>query len=199
MIVQVNDAGDVQASTHTRLNADREGDSVMLKPLAEASRKRPVPRACAARFGGPVVRSGDDFATRRCLWPRRQVAPFYHASRACLPPMAERSAKTNSQGHRSSGRSPVCFAISASITGPISSLSCHAKRYCGQPSRRIVRCDPDVRTIRHPIRSNAASTRRAFVAGHRLKRLARIAPCRRPSSRRAQSLQRLLGRPAPSP
>jgi len=28
---------------------------------------------------------------------------------------------------RSSGASPVCFAISASILGPISTLSCHAK------------------------------------------------------------------------
>jgi hypothetical protein len=42
MIVEVNDAGEilvpaelVQAPPHTRLNADREGDSVVLKPLAE--------------------------------------------------------------------------------------------------------------------------------------------------------------------
>jgi hypothetical protein len=41
MIVEVNDAGEilvpaelVQAAPHTRLRADREGDSVVLKPLA---------------------------------------------------------------------------------------------------------------------------------------------------------------------
>jgi hypothetical protein len=42
MIIEVNDAGEilvpaelVQAPPHTRLEADREGDSVVLKPLAE--------------------------------------------------------------------------------------------------------------------------------------------------------------------
>ena len=42
MIVEVNDAGEilipaelVQAAPRTRLKADREGDSVVLKPLAE--------------------------------------------------------------------------------------------------------------------------------------------------------------------
>jgi bifunctional DNA-binding transcriptional regulator/antitoxin component of YhaV-PrlF toxin-antitoxin module len=42
MIVEVNDAGEilvpaelVQAAPHTRLEADREGDSVVLRPLAE--------------------------------------------------------------------------------------------------------------------------------------------------------------------
>lgn len=42
MIVEVNDAGEilvpaelVQAPPHTRLEADREGDSVVLKPLAD--------------------------------------------------------------------------------------------------------------------------------------------------------------------
>jgi hypothetical protein len=41
MIVEVNDAGEilvpaelVQAAPHTRLNAHREGDSVVLKPVA---------------------------------------------------------------------------------------------------------------------------------------------------------------------
>ena len=45
-IVEVNDAGEilvpaelVQAAPHTRLNADREGDSVVLKPLAERPRE----------------------------------------------------------------------------------------------------------------------------------------------------------------
>jgi hypothetical protein len=47
MIIEVNDAGEilvpaelVQAAPHTRLNADREGDSVVLKPLAERPRER---------------------------------------------------------------------------------------------------------------------------------------------------------------
>jgi len=49
MIVEVNDAGEilvpaelVQAAPHTRLKADREGDSVVLKPLAAkpAGRRR---------------------------------------------------------------------------------------------------------------------------------------------------------------
>lgn len=42
MIVEVNDAGEilvpaelVQAPPYTRLEADREGDSIVLKPLAE--------------------------------------------------------------------------------------------------------------------------------------------------------------------
>jgi len=47
MIVEVNDAGEilvpaelVQAAPHTRLEADREGDSVVLKPLPKKHRKR---------------------------------------------------------------------------------------------------------------------------------------------------------------
>jgi bifunctional DNA-binding transcriptional regulator/antitoxin component of YhaV-PrlF toxin-antitoxin module len=47
MIVEVNDAGEilvpaelVQAAPHTRLKADREGDSVVLKPLAEKAAGR---------------------------------------------------------------------------------------------------------------------------------------------------------------
>ncbi len=44
MIVEANDAGDilvpaelVQAAPHTRLEAGREGDAVVLRPLAERS------------------------------------------------------------------------------------------------------------------------------------------------------------------
>jgi hypothetical protein len=47
MIVEVNDAGEilvsaelVQAAPHTRLKADREGDSVVLKPLAAKGKQR---------------------------------------------------------------------------------------------------------------------------------------------------------------
>ena len=47
MIVEVNDAGDilvpaelVQATPHTRLEADREGDAVILRPLTERSARR---------------------------------------------------------------------------------------------------------------------------------------------------------------
>ncbi len=51
MIVEVNDAGEilipaelVRAAPHTRLKADREGDSVVLKPLAEkpAAKRRSI-------------------------------------------------------------------------------------------------------------------------------------------------------------
>ena len=47
MIVEVNDAGDilipaelVQAAPHTRLEAGREGDAVILRPLAERPARR---------------------------------------------------------------------------------------------------------------------------------------------------------------
>jgi hypothetical protein len=47
MIIEVNDAGEilipaelVKAPPHTRLEADREGDSVVLKPLAEKPARR---------------------------------------------------------------------------------------------------------------------------------------------------------------
>jgi hypothetical protein len=47
MIIEVNDAGEilvpaelVQAPPHTRLKADREGDSVVLKPVADKPRER---------------------------------------------------------------------------------------------------------------------------------------------------------------
>jgi hypothetical protein len=50
MIVEVNDAGEilvpaelVRAAPHTRLEADREGDSVVLKLLAETPRRRNHP------------------------------------------------------------------------------------------------------------------------------------------------------------
>jgi hypothetical protein len=50
MIIEVNDAGEilvpaelVQAPPHTRLEADRKGDSVVLKPLAkEPTRRTPL-------------------------------------------------------------------------------------------------------------------------------------------------------------
>ncbi len=45
MIIEVNDAGEilvpaelVQATPHTRLKADREGDAVVLKPLTQKLR-----------------------------------------------------------------------------------------------------------------------------------------------------------------
>ncbi len=47
MIVEVNESGEilvpaelVQAPPHTRLKADREGDSVVLKPLARKTAER---------------------------------------------------------------------------------------------------------------------------------------------------------------
>ncbi len=48
MIVEVNDRGElvlppelVQAAPHTRLDADRQGDTVRLKPIAGAPVQRP--------------------------------------------------------------------------------------------------------------------------------------------------------------
>ncbi len=50
MIVEVNDAGEilvpaelVQATPHTRLEADREGDAVIVRPLADQSARRNQP------------------------------------------------------------------------------------------------------------------------------------------------------------
>ena len=47
MIVEVNDSGEilvpaelVRAAPHTRLEADREGDSVVLRPLVETPARR---------------------------------------------------------------------------------------------------------------------------------------------------------------
>jgi bifunctional DNA-binding transcriptional regulator/antitoxin component of YhaV-PrlF toxin-antitoxin module len=47
MIVEVNDAGEVlvpaelvQAAPHTRIEADRQGDSVILRPVAEKPARR---------------------------------------------------------------------------------------------------------------------------------------------------------------
>lgn len=64
MIVEVNDAGEilvpaelVQSPPHTRLDAEREGDTVILKPLAKKSRVKPrlvssLP-VLAGRFADP--------------------------------------------------------------------------------------------------------------------------------------------------
>jgi hypothetical protein len=47
MIVEVNDAGEilvpaelVQAAPHTRIEADRQGDSVILRPVRETPKRR---------------------------------------------------------------------------------------------------------------------------------------------------------------
>ena len=67
-------------------------------------------------------------------------------------------------------RQPVFFAIRISTRGPISASSLKAKTKSGQPSPDSVRCEPDVRLIVQPIRSNAARTRRVFAAGQPLTR-----------------------------
>jgi hypothetical protein len=58
MIVEVNEAGEilvpaelVQAAPHTRLKADREGDSVVLTPLA----KRPARRGHRLIDSPPIL------------------------------------------------------------------------------------------------------------------------------------------------
>jgi len=71
-------------------------------------------------------------------------------------------------GYKSSGRSPVCRATRASMTGPISSPSWKAHVKLGQPGRTRVRWEPVVRAICHPVRRRAARTRLALLAGQRL-------------------------------
>ena len=70
MIIEVNEAGEilvpaelVQAPPRTRLEADREGDAVVLKPLAE----KPAPRTRLAS-SLPVLdgRLADPAMTFRC-------------------------------------------------------------------------------------------------------------------------------------
>jgi hypothetical protein len=74
---------------------------------------------------------------------------------------------------RSSGVSPVRFAILANIFGPISSSSWNAKTKSSEFGRLSVRCEPDCRFTRQPILSNALRTRRAFEDGQLLKRRGR--------------------------
>src|ERR1019366_8129032 len=70
----------------------------------------------------------------------------------------------------------------------------------GQPSRRMVLWEPDVRTIRHPIRCSAASARRALVAGQSLMRLWKTVACRvRAASLRARFLRLSRGGQGPWP
>jgi hypothetical protein len=81
------------------------------------------------------VASSSTSKTRPDLWSRERLLMVSRlrlsmASGGCAGPEGR---------YKFSGRSPVRFAISASMTGPISSLSWKAKRYCGQPSRRNVR------------------------------------------------------------
>ncbi len=85
MIVEVNDAGEilvpaelVQATPRTRVKAECEGDSVVLKPLQES----PARRTHAAIDSLPILEgrladSGYDFPPRRHLWLRRQIALYF--------------------------------------------------------------------------------------------------------------------------
>lgn len=70
--------------------------------------------------------------------------------------------------HKSCGRSPVDFAILASIRGPTSSPSWKANTSSRPSACRSNRWEPRERATLQPLRSNAASTRDAFVAGHSL-------------------------------
>ncbi len=69
--------------------------------------------------------------------------------------------------HKSSGVSPVCLAIRASIRCPISSRSWKAKTKFGHPLLLNTRWEvPDWRLIVQPILNNAFNTFRALVDGH---------------------------------
>ena len=62
-------------------------------------------------------------------------------------------------GYRSSEVIPVCFAMRASMRGPISSPSWNANTTSCHPSRDKVRCDPDCRFSFQPIENRAAVER----------------------------------------
>ena len=62
----------------------------------------------------------------------------------------------------------MCFAMRASIFGPISSPSWKAKTKSGLPSRARVLCDPVWRFTCQPIVRSAARTRLAFEEGQLL-------------------------------
>jgi hypothetical protein len=66
MVLEVNDAGEVllpaelvQAAPHTQLEADRQGDSLVLKPVAPA--ERPHILDCLPAIPGRFVDEGTTF------------------------------------------------------------------------------------------------------------------------------------------
>jgi hypothetical protein len=68
VIIEVNDAGEilvpaelVQAPPHTRLKADRQGDSVVLKLLTKSSRRRTQSVASLPVLEGQPLDSGTTF------------------------------------------------------------------------------------------------------------------------------------------
>ena len=71
--------------------------------------------------------------------------------------------------HKSSAVNPVCFAIRASIFGPISTLSWNAQTKSAYPVRCNVMWEEPLRTLAvHPMRNKARYTRLAFELGHLL-------------------------------
>jgi virulence-associated protein VagC len=87
MIVEVNDAGDilvpaelVQAAPHTRLEADREGDAVILRPLAERSARSSAAKTSMAPTAGNAV----FVDTNILVYASFPGAPFHAAARARL-------------------------------------------------------------------------------------------------------------------
>jgi hypothetical protein len=79
VIIEVNDAGEilvpaelVQSPPHTRVEADREGDSVVLKlkPLAEKAAPRTRLASSLPVLVGRLVDSTMTFRREDILWPR---------------------------------------------------------------------------------------------------------------------------------
>lgn len=113
-------------SKQTRSNRDLRRHSARLS-AASSRRAKPACRAVNCRPSDAQNRSGNQGRRRKTLWPsRRRRCGGWN----CL-------AKS---GHRyiSSGLKPVCFAIRASIFGPISALSWKAKTTSGQPGRERI-------------------------------------------------------------
>ncbi len=123
--------------------------------------------------GKARIRGRHAYRSHRRWWRRHKMVTKVKRG---LPPTPS-GITTASQGsgvahetYRSSGARPVRFAIRPSMRGPISSSSWNAKTTSGQSGFARVRWDPDWRFNCHPVRSSAASTRRAFNEGQLVKR-----------------------------
>lgn len=130
--------------------------------------------SCAWQFGDCLLLAG---------------APIRHRKNECPMCIGLQSFRLQN-GYRSFGDRPVCFAIRASIFGPISSPSWKAKTKSGQPFRQRVLCEPDCRLICQLSRNREARSRLALTDGHWLMlQLVWIYLCQRDGFRYAQAVQ----------
>lgn len=127
------------------------GDQRPLNTAANTRKKRPAPAKTLTTYAAPSV---DEF-TASCRQGNREFS-------------CNDSLGGAARGYRSRGRRPVCFAMCASIRGPISSPSWNANTKSGHPSRDNVRCEPDWRLMLHPMRWSGARTRFSLATGQRL-------------------------------